>query len=543
MGRLGGVAACALTVWLAFDAGGFHPLTWNRVFVALAALALILVLLTPVEGPGLFAGGLLVSLALLTAWTALSWFWSDSPPLAPLEAQRTALYLMTAIVVVAAGRRVRLADVCAGVAVAATAASVWNLAIRLAPDWTGRSAVRTDIGQLADPVGYGNGLALLAVLGVLLALGLRYAAPALVPLAAVIGLQQSSGALGALAAGLLVYVWVSERPLRVLALAVLPTVGALLVVSQDTVVDPPPTDLLAAAHAGHRLLLVLVLLTVLQAALSFVRIPAGPRVPVAVVVALLVVGIAAAPFALRGHVRTSYWSVAAEEAERNPVLGSGAGTFVDWWLRLRPEPRSTQEAHSLYLETVAELGPLALALLLSTLVFALAAAGRLRRAAALAAVVAYAVGAAVDFHWELPAVTVPAILVGASAAVHADASRVPLRRRYAVPALAALAAAGVLALAGNAALESGDAARAVRFAPFSAEAWRLRGDYRRAVELDPNNWSAWLALAAHSTGRERASALAEARRLNPLSGRGPARAGGSTRPPEATGPRRVRART
>jgi hypothetical protein len=127
--------------------------------------------------------------------------------------------------------------------------------------------------------------------------------------------------------------------------------------------------------------------------------------------------------------------------------------------------------------------------------------------------------------------------VGASAAVHADASRVPLRRRYAVPVLAALAAAGVLALAGNAALESGDAARAVRFAPFSAEAWLLRGDYRRAFELDPNNWGAWLALAEHSTGRERASALAEARRLNPLSGRGPARAGGSMRPPEATGPR------
>jgi hypothetical protein len=517
-GLAGGVAAFALTAGLAFDAGGFHPLSWNRAFVALAAVALLLVLLAPLERPGSFATGTIVALALLTAWTAASWFWSDSPALAPLEAQRVALYLMAAIVVVLAGRRVPIAHLSAGIVAAATAAVLWNLALRLAPDWSGRGALRTDIGQLAEPVGYANGLALLAAIGVLLAFDLRYAAPALVPLAAAMALQESNGALLALGLGVVVYGWASRRPLRVLALGTLPALGAVLVAREHRVVAPDPTDLLAAAHPGHRLLLVVGVLTVLQAVLFLVRLPAGPRLPAALALAVVVAGLPATMLVLRGDVRTSYWSVALDEARANPVLGSGAGTYVDSWLRLRPEPRSTVEAHSLYLETLAELGPLGLALLLAALAIPVAAAWRLRNPAVLGVLAAYAVGAAVDFHWELSAVTAPAILLGAAAAVHADAPRRSLRRAYAVPALALLAVAGVLAFAGNAALEAGNADRAIRFAPFSSEAWKLRGDYRRAVELDPNDWTAWRALAEHSTGEARASALAEAQRLNPLGG-------------------------
>jgi hypothetical protein len=517
-GTAGAVGAFALTAGLAFDAGGFHPVSWNRAFVALAALALLLVLLAPVERPGRFATATILALALLTAWTAASWFWSDSPALAPLEAQRTALYLLTAVVTVLAGRRVPLAYVCGGVLAAVSAAALWNLALRLAPDVSGRGALRTDIGQLADPIGYANGLALLAAMGILLALGLRYTAPLLVPLAATIALQESNGALLALGAGTLAYAWASQRFARVAALGVLPAVGALLVAREHGVVSPDPANLLAAAHPGHRLLLVLAVLTVLQAGLLFGRLPVGPRVPAVAVLVLVVAGLIVTPFAFRSHERTAYWSVAVREARESPVLGSGAGTFVDWWLRLRNEPRSTQEAHSLYLETLAELGPLGLAMLIAALAFPIAAAWRLRHPSLLGALVAYAAGAAVDFHWELAAVTVPAILLGASACVHADTPRGVLRRAYAVPPLAVLAVAGVLALAGNTAIARGDGSRAVRFAPFSAEAWKLRGDYRRAVELDPNDWSAWRSLAEHSTGKARASALAEARRLNPLGG-------------------------
>jgi len=200
---------------------------------------------------------------------------------------------------------------------------------------------------------------------------------------------------------------------------------------------PPPANLLAAAHPGHLLLLLLVGLMLAQGGL--VRacrfLPSRGRVParlgrlLAVVVGLA--ALAAAPFAFAGHERGRYWGVAWHEVAANPALGSGAGTFADWWLRLRTAPLSTLEAHSLYVETLAELGPLGLALLLVALAAGLVAAWRLRSErlgpAVLGALVTYALAAAVDFHWELAAVTAPAIMLAASAAVAGRSSWVTSR--------------------------------------------------------------------------------------------------------------------
>ena len=561
--------ALALTAGLAFDAGGFHPVSWDRALVGVAGLTLVTVLLAGARRPGRAAAATLGALGLLTAWTAASWAWSDSPPAALQEAQRTALYAAVAAAVVVAGRRIGPGWIAAGVAAGACAAGIWNLCVRLAPDWSGVGPLRTDIGQLADPVGYANGLALLAVLGLLLALGGALAGPArlrpaaaaaLVPLAAVLVLQQSTGALAALGAALAALLLVRERPLavalRIGALGALPLAGAIAVATQSLVVSPPTADLTAAAHAGHALLVALSLLTVLQAAgAALVRLPGieGPRLPgrvAAAAAALLAVGVlAAAPLALHGHERSDYWSVAIRDVRSNPVLGSGAGTYVVWWLRHRSVPRSTEEAHSLYLETLAELGPVGLLLLLLALGVPLLAAFRLRGTAygppLFAVLVAYDVGAAVDFDWELAAVTVPAILVGASAAVHASTQGRPVRLATAL-GFATLAAAGVLALAGNAPLAAAqdelaagrfaaaasDASRALRYAPFSADAWQALGDaralqgdrsgaadaYRSAIAHDRNDWNAWLALAAVTSGEPRRTALAQAARLNPLGG-------------------------
>jgi predicted TPR repeat methyltransferase len=107
-----------------------------------------------------------------------------------------------------------------------------------------------------------------------------------------------------------------------------------------------------------------------------------------------------------------------------------------------------------------------------------------------------------------------------------------VRARVVVPTLAALMLAAILALAGNAAIDAGNAAQAVRLAPYSSQAWKLLGDtrrtngdlsgaasaYRHATRLDPNDWSAWVALASVERGEPRRSALAEAARLNPLGG-------------------------
>jgi len=579
---LGGVAAWAAafaaTTGLAFDGGGFQPVSWDRALVALAAVALAILLLAPAERPGRAAVATVTALGFLTAWTAASWLWSDSPPAALEEAQRTAVYLAGALAVAAAGTRAPLPWVAGGVAAGVVPVAGWNLALRLAPDWTGRSPLRADVGSLADPVGYANALALLDAVGVLLLLGVATVAPAraarlaaaalLVPVTADVALHESAGALVALAAGLAALVLVGERWEAAVLLA-LPLLGLAAVARERTVVSPPPANLTAAAQPGHRLLLGLALLAVAQVGVAWLALPvtarwarrlrAPERVRVAVAVALVAAAAAAAPFALRGHERSHYWRVAAREAAASPALGTGAGTFVVWWVRIRDAPLSTREAHSLYLETLAELGPLGLLALVTALAAPLAAALRLRRTAwgppLLAALVAYAVHAGLDFDWELAGVTLPVVLLGAAAAAHASArERAPLTargRRLGAAATAALAAAGVLALAGNARLASArhaeaagrfpaaerEARRALRFAPWSAEAWRViaesrraRGDragaraaYRAALSLDRADWEAWLGLAAVSAGAPRRAALAEAARLNPLaasSGRG-----------------------
>ncbi len=572
-------AAFAATTGLAFDGGGFPPVSWDRWLVIFAALALIVLLLAGAEAPGRPAAALLAALGLLTAWAAASWLWSDSPPAAPEEAQRIALYLAAAAAVVVAGRRAPLGAVAGGIAAGVAPVAGWNLALRLAPDWTGRAPQRTDIGSLADPVGYANALGLLLVLGMLLALGvaaatgspaLRAAAAVLlVPYAADVALQESSGAFAALAAGVAALVLADRRGLaavgRSLLLLVLPLGAAAGVALSRGVVSPPPEDLTSAAHPGHRLLLMLVLLASAQLVAARFVLPrlraAGPLLPgraaVAAAVVLALAAAAAAPFALRGHDRGAYWRAATHEIAANPLLGSGAGTYVDWWLRTRTTDLSTREAHSLYLETLAELGPLGLLALLAALGVPLAAALRLRRTAwgppLLAVLVAYDVHAAADFDWELGAATVPAVLVGAVAAVHAAAPHAAARARSwprlaAVVGLTGLTAAGILALAGNARLASARdaeavgaydatiryATRALRYAPWSADAWSAIGEarlaqgdhagareaFRSAVRLDPNDWQAWLELAQASTGEARRSAEAEAARLNPL-GPGP----------------------
>jgi tetratricopeptide repeat protein len=545
-GPVGAVATFALTTGLAFDGGGFQPVSVDRALVGVSAAALLLVVILRGARPGRLSGSLLAALGLLTAWTAASWLWSDSPPVALQEAQRTAVYAASAAAVVLAGRRVAPAWIMGGVAGGATVAVSWNLFLRLAPDWAGRSPLRSDPGQLADPVGYANSLALLAALALVLALGLGGLAwIVLVPLAAEIALLQSAGTAAALALGLVAFLLIDARPLRALVLLALPLAGALVVSRAGSVFDPPPADLFAAAHTGHRLLALLVVLTLGQAVLAGAprlgarrgRVPA----PLARVLAPAagLAAVAGAPFAFAGHERGEYWSVVWHEVMANPVLGSGAGTFVDWWLRLRTLPRSALEAHSLYLETLAELGPVGLCLLLAVVAAGLAAAWRLRGErvgpALLAALVTYDLAAAVDFHWELAAVTAPAIVLAASAAVHVDPPVGIVRGRYAVPALVALTVAGVLALAGNVALVAGDSQGALRFAPYSSAAWRLLGDsrrtsgdrsgalraYRRAVDLDPSDWRVWSEIAELSNGESRRLARAEAARLNPFGGSSP----------------------
>ena len=95
----------------------------------------------------------------------------------------------------------------------------------------------------------------------------------------------------------------------------------------------------------------------------------------------------------------------------------------------------------------------------------------------------------------------------------------------------ALTRANDAADAGNWSKAERKARSAMRWAPWSAEPWRLRaeaqlalgrdaeaqGTFRKAVAKDPYDWTLWFGFAQATDGRQRRRALAHARRLNPRS--------------------------
>jgi len=218
----------------------------------------------------------------------------------------------------------------------------------------------------------------------------------------------------------------------------------------------------------------------------------------------------------------------------------------------RTGAQNVNDAHNLYLETLAELGVVGLALLVLALAIPLVAAVRFRRHRlvpfAAAAYAAYLVHAAVDWDWELAGVTLAAVLCGLACVVAGRSEGAPLlglRPRSVGAAVAVgLSALTIVGLLGNTALESSQAAAAnghwqaaerhahsaIRWMPWSAAGWQSLGEAQlalhdragarrsllRAAAKDPNDWVVWLDLVGASRGKEQVAAVNRAYRLNPL---------------------------
>ena len=163
------------------------------------------------------------------------------------------------------------------------------------------------------------------------------------------------------------------------------------------------------------------------------------------------------------------------------------------------------------------------------------------------AYIAWLVHAAYDWDWELPGVTIAALVCAGAVLAAARRQGSPVSAGAArIGLVLVVIAAGTLSLfglLGNRALaNTGDALRqgnvaaalsaaedARRWAPWSSQPWlalagvrRAQGDqpgelaaYRQAVAKDPRNWELWLDLVSISRGAERAHALAQLTRLNP----------------------------
>jgi hypothetical protein len=143
------------------------------------------------------------------------------------------------------------------------------------------------------------------------------------------------------------------------------------------------------------------------------------RAVLAVVLVLALGGAAAVARSGASGPRASYFHVAwHDQVLAHPLLG----TFGQYWARsgMALDAGGALDAHSLYLETLAELGPLGLLFLAAMLLAPLRGVIRHRCAphvpAAAGAYVAFLVHAGLDWDWEMPAVVVAALCCAAAVA-------------------------------------------------------------------------------------------------------------------------------
>jgi O-Antigen ligase len=192
-----------------------------------------------------------------------------------------------------------------------------------------------------------------------------------------------------------------------------------------------------------------------------------------------------------GSNRHDFWRVAVDEGLAHPLRGGGGGSFQVAYLEHRLSEEAPEDPHSVEALLFSELGFPGLLLFAAFLVAAALAGLRSRRrsaqaallvAGALAAGMQWLVQASIDWLWNYPGVTAPAIfLLGAAAApalFGGDFGRARRGRALIVAALLALALPAVpLYLSGRYEQRAGDEANSN---PGAAVA-----DFGRAADLDP----------------------------------------------------------
>jgi tetratricopeptide (TPR) repeat protein len=615
----------AITLYTAFEAGGFFAGTpaLLAVVAGIALVGRITLAQRPFEGIGRGLGVATAALGLYCVLVLASASWSDAPALAMIEFDRALLYWLLLVLLGSLPRDDgRVAWALRGVTLAFVAVCGVALLTRLFPDLID---VPVDVAErrLSYPLTYWNTLALMAALGLVLCLhhtaserepiAVRLiAAGALPVLATTLYLTFSRGGLAVALVGVAVYAIVARpRSLPGALLTVGPAVAVALMAAYDAdlLAEDDPTSAAAAAQ-GSDLATVVALCVIAAVALRALAVPLDERlrsIPIAaatrrtaglaavagaVLVAMVaVVAFDAVGFAqdrvegfteersdsaddsrddLRGRLtdpgnngRIKQWTVALDSFEDAPWIGHGAGRFTALWAERRETDLKAEDAHSLYLETLAELG-LVGALLLGTALaailgaFALRARGESRHlyAALLAAGAVWALHAGVDWDWEMPAATMWLFALGGMAlAIRPEAREADeprggegpgqfARVAMGVACLAVLATPALVALSQGqidrsvAAFKEGDCGAASEAALDAAKLVSARPQpyqilgycnsrageselaismFETAVARDRRDWQSYygLALVRAAAGRDPRPAAREALRLNP----------------------------
>jgi O-Antigen ligase len=609
-----------LTFFLAMREGGFFP---DSTALVAAELALLLVLRLALgreswRWPGIPGAIAIAALAGLAVWVLASETWSHAPARALLEYVRVLLYLLTLIgfaTLAYSTRRIRwtvygLAAAIVGVCVLGLVARTLPEVILYVPD------VHPE--RLSYPLGYWNSVGVLAAVGIILCGHLASStrdpwaarvlgAAAVPPLATTLYFTYSRGATWAAVGAVAVYSLVGRpRGIVAAALATIPTtVLALMAANPPGALtgDNPLSS--QAVSTGHRIAVAIALCAVAAGVLRALLIPLDRRVAAlelpqrgrrpalaALVVGLLTVTLMAATTydvpqvvaskyrefnsdekdRVAGYAgssrltsagsngRREHWEVALDSFRADPARGSGAGTYAIEWTRLRPSSNLARDGHSLYLETLGELGlpglilvVTALALILGAFAYRARGPDRALFAALLAAALLWAAHAGVDWDWEMPAVTLWLFALGGAALARTRANRPARRPEWSLAArgLAALAVLAVLvtpvkvavsearmadaleAMNAGECATAADKARAAldvvpeRPTPHHVIAYcalqerrhpRAVRSMQAAVRLDPKNWEFryGLAIARARAGLDPRREAAIATRLNPL---------------------------
>jgi hypothetical protein len=460
---------------LAFFSGGYFdlPRAWaGLVAWALVAVAVALEPRAPARrrGSWLALGGLI----LLGGWTLASIAWAPIAGSAYHAGQLVFLYAgaLLAACLLLRGRVQAWVEP----ALAAGAAIVigYGLAGRLLPGILHFARSVSAGGRLEQPLTYWNAMGELAAIGFVLcarmvgddtrARRLRVAAgAAAVPLGLGLYLSFSRGALFACVAGLLALVVAAPTRGQLKAIALVVVAGGLAAAAAAPLRGV--TSLAGSLHTREgdgAIVLAAIVVVTLAAVAGTICLTARPGVDEQLqlprrapwlALALICAGLAMAivvgakessdrPLSVGASRlvtfqsdRYAYWRVAFRAFGHEPIHGVGAGGWAVWWLRYRPFNEYAQDAHSLPVQTLAELGLVGLALLAVLLAGVAVSAGAAYRVAPtgaagpIAALVVYAAHAPLDWDWQMPAVTLVAIILAGQMLALAEHREEPVSRR------------------------------------------------------------------------------------------------------------------
>ena len=636
----GSVLPFALVVYLALKGGGYDPLVYSQVGIAAWWLVLLGALvgvlpLARIRPAGWLGLGLLTAFA---AWTALGIGWSESAGRSVAELGRVAGYLGVFALALAVQGRDGVQRMLKAVAAAIALVGALALLSRLHPAWFPTDETARALGvareRLNYPLNYWNGLAALMAIGIPLALAVaahartlaaRALAAAAVPVLALTAFYTlSRGGIAAAAAGVIALLALYPRRLALLPTLLPAGAGAAILIAggiqREALADGLHTAP-ARAQGDEMLAMTLVVcagVALVQVAIGLAaRHGLGPRSRVSRRRSAALLGVAAAAAlavtlavglpeeasdrwdefkepgspgrglerleSAQGSFRYQVWDSALDANATDPITGIGPGGFEYWWARHKTVDTFVRDAHSLYLETLGELGIVGFALILTLIGTVLVVGsrralrssenGRAMLAGATAGCFAFAVAAAVDWVWELSVLPIAFLLLSAAILGPTRARRRGTRgasrtgRSRALPiaircGLVAVAGGSLVAIAipmaGTAFVRESqedahadalgpaldDARDAQSVEPFAARprlqqalVLELAGDLdgaaaaaRDAIGKERANWRNWLVLSRIEAERGRAAqavdAYRKARSLNPRSAlfqRGPIR--------------------